>query len=357
MGIYCEINLFKTPEDGVFTPGSKVSGIIKYSLDQVTVFDKITISLNGQGNLVVRERNNKNNDTYTNKEVYAHIDNVIDNGKGNEHGIGMYETTFDFIIPDDVPSTLHYHDRNGSYSIKCDIAYYIKIKFERPGFLQFPTKFKKEFIVNSEYKPTLPNEPLIYGEQTKLFQFCASRNNIVNIKAKIKNSVIPIGGNIYLEYEVTNDTDKIVKSVEVKLVEDYVFTTKSGRKFNLSKDVDKTDTKTGTIESDEKENLNTVVNVPSDIKSERFSKIAFRNFIVRLTVGLPFPHFNLVLDIPVEICDDEIGKYQDSDAVGVDREDPPGYDSPPPYWVAMGAVTKEDAFFGEKTYLFDISHT
>ncbi|XP_053620962.1 uncharacterized protein LOC128681231 [Plodia interpunctella] len=344
MGVYCKINLFK-PSDGAYLPGSNVSGIIQYGVDEATVFDKITVSLKGHGLLVIRESrsDDKGDDTYTNKEVYVDVDNVVENGKKIPHDIGMYEARFDFKLPENIPPSLNYSNGNVSYKIKCDIIYYVRIKFEMSGFLQFAKRFKKELTVLSKIKPTLATEPIIYGEQKSLFKPFTLKKNVVNLKANIKNSVIPIGGNIDVEYEVTNDTSIIIKGVEIKLVENHTF--KGGKTVNMYKDVDSTDTKTGSIKSDERENYDNVINVPSDVTSLGFSAIVSRNYLVRITVELPFPHTNLVLDIPVEIGDlvdeIEVGKEAIQDEVVVD--DALDYDNPPPsYWEVMGEMTKVD---------------
>ncbi|XP_013199286.2 arrestin domain-containing protein 5 [Amyelois transitella] len=343
MGILCQINLFKPP-DGVYTAGSSIQGIIKYGVDEVTVFDKITVSLKGQGNLIVEEQHEKNNSTYSEKEVYIDDDVIVTNEKGIAHEIGMYQTRFDFQLPENIPSSFHYRGRNTSFVVRCDIIYYVRIKFERPGFLQFTKRFKKELTVVSMLKPTLPTEPTIYGEQKKLFQLFSSKRNIVDLKANIRKSVIPTGGKIELDCEVTNDTDVIIKGIEVKLVETHKFKT-SAKDVTFNKDVVDTDTKTGSIKSDETKIHDIVINLPTDASTLVFSKIAFRNYAVRITVQLPFPHINAVLDIPVEIGD----LIRDSDVVDDVNEDTPSdYENPPPYWVAMGEMTNKEEFYSEK---------
>ncbi|XP_053612628.1 uncharacterized protein LOC128676516 [Plodia interpunctella] len=354
MGIHCQINLFK-PSDGAYLTGSTVSGIIKYGVDQETIFDKITVSLKGSGNLILHDKrrrsNNQNYTTHRRTEDYVDIDNVIVNEKQIPHDIGMYETRFDFKLPDNIPSSLDYYHRDVKYRVKCKIVYYIRIKFERPGFLQFANRFRKELTVISRIKPTLLNEPIMYGQQKKLFQLFSRKNSTVNIKASVETPVIRPGGKINLDYEVANGTNLTVKGVEIKLVELYTFTTVGGRKIKIMSDIDGTDMKTSSIKSDEKQNLNIVIVVPSDADKTTFghSNIVSRDYFVKLTTEMPFPHIDAILEIPMEIgdviqevqvqpcpCDDfEIG------------ETPPDYDNPPPsYWEAMGEDdgTKDDEF-------------
>ncbi|XP_013185253.2 uncharacterized protein LOC106130867 [Amyelois transitella] len=350
MGIHCQINLFKPP-DGAFSTGSTVSGVIKYGVDEVTVFDKIVVSLKGQGVLIVHDehrRRDKRHETFRHTETYVDIDNITNNEKKSSHEIGMYETRFDFKLPDNIPSSLHYYGRNTRYRIKCNIIYYIRIKFERPGFLQFAKRFKKELTVVSAIKPTLLTEPVIYGEQKKLFQLFSKRNNVVKIKATIRNSVISPGGQIDLEYEVSNDTNLTINGVETKLVEIYTFKTYGGREIKMINDIDSTDSKTGSIKSDEKQNFDLLMNVPSDKTSLGFSNIVARNYFVRITTELPFPHINAVLEIPVEISDVIQENHDPLQGTEI-GQGPPDYNDPPPsYWVVMGEESKDDEFESEK---------
>ncbi|KAL0881177.1 hypothetical protein ABMA27_002289 [Loxostege sticticalis] len=334
MGVHCEINLFK-PQDGAFTPGSTVSGIIKYAVDEETVFNKITLSLKGNGLLILSDERRRRRDnrihTYRNSEKYVDIENVLHHSdKSVPVPIGAYEFPFNFTLPQCIPPSLKYYTRNVSYVIRCNIKYYISIKFERPGLFKFAKKMKKEITVVSGIKPRLPMEPTIYGEQKKLFQLFTRKPSIVNIKANIESCVIAPGRTVQLNYEVFNQTNLNLKGVETKLVEIYTFTTRGQRKIKMSQDVKDTDSKTGAITSGDSSNMDLSINLPSDIGSLEYSNLVSRDYFVHITAEIPFPHINATLKVPLQI-----GDMNDPNLENVD-------DPPPSYWEVMAEDMKQD---------------
>ncbi|KAM3963634.1 LOW QUALITY PROTEIN: uncharacterized protein ACR2FA_002157 [Aphomia sociella] len=330
MGIHCEIYLNKGA-DGVYVPGNIVSGTIKYGVDVETVFERIIISLKGYGRLTIHEERKSNDqrttktDIYKNSENYVDIDNIIyvKDKEDTPFPIGMYEVPFSFKLPEEVPASLIYHKRDLSHEVWCNIEYYLRIKFERPGFFSFNKKFKKEITVVSGIKPRLPTEPIIHGEQKKIFQLF-SKNKSINIKANIPNSVISTGGKIEFSYEVTNDTNLTIKGVETKLVELYTFTASKMKKVQKQKNIADTDSKTGST-GGKKQMMDTVINVPSERISLEYSNLVAREYFVQLEVLIPFPHWNAMLKIPVQI-----GDRTDFIQEGVQEDEPP-----PSYWEAM----------------------
>ncbi|CAH0406805.1 unnamed protein product [Chilo suppressalis] len=333
MGVHCEINLFK-PSDGVFIPGSTVSGIIKYAVDEETVFNKIDVSLKGNGRLVIRDQTRKRRQNmyiYRNSEEYVDIENIVHNDdKAPPLPVGLYEFPFNFTLPHSIPASLNYLRRNARYRVRCVITYYISIKFHRPGLFQFAKKFKKEITVATVIKPRLPMEPTIYGEQKTLFQLFSRKPNVVNIKANIENCVIDLGGRININYEIFNHTNLNLKGVETKLVEIYTFTTKGHRKVRLSKDIENTDTKTGSISSGESQNMDIAINVPSELGSLEYSNLVSRDYFVYITAIIPFPHTNAELEVPLQI-----GDRNDPSQETVD-------DPPPSYWEVMAEDQKKE---------------
>lgn len=326
MGIFCQINLFKPP-DGAFQSGEGVSGMIKYALDEQTEFVKITVSLKGMGQLRIIERtNNKNRrNSYCKKEVYVDTDEIIQEGKFTIP-VGSYETKFSFKLPQDIPPSFEYYDHISRYRVNCEIKYYVRIKFEKPGWFTFAKHFRKEITVASAIKPKLLMEPVIYGERKTLIQLFSSKTSTVIMKANITNSVIPIGGKIDLQYEIFNDTNVIVKSVETKLIEVHTFKATGHEEVNAYEDIPDSDSKTASIKCGETLTMPIEINVPSDKVSVDHSEMVSRNYVVRITAELPMPHRNVLLEIPVQI----------GDIVQRDECDPP-----PSYWEAMGEEEKD----------------
>jgi hypothetical protein len=333
MGVHCEINLFK-PSDGAFVPGSRVNGVIKYAVDQETVFSKISVSLNGSGWFAITDHQNhqqKNSRTFRNSENYVNVENFILNAdKAPPLPVGLYEHTFNFLLPQSIPGSLDYFRRTARYRVRCVIQYYIKIKFEKPGFFEFDKKFKKEITVVPAIKPRLPMEPTIYGEQKKLFQLFSRKPKIVNIKANVESCVLCPGGKVNFNYEILNDTSLNLKGVETKLVETYTFTTKGEREVKQSRDIENTDTKTGSINSGSSQSMDVSIDIPSDLGSLEHSNLVSRDYFVHITVEIPFPHINAVLEIPLQVGDKNESTSETSD------------DPPPSYWEVMSEDKKKD---------------
>uniref|UniRef100_A0A1E1WTJ3 Arrestin C-terminal-like domain-containing protein n=1 Tax=Pectinophora gossypiella TaxID=13191 RepID=A0A1E1WTJ3_PECGO len=330
MGIHCEINLCKHL-DGAFTPGSTVSGCIKYAIDEDTVFNRITVSLKGNGRLSMKRKQSKNRtQTYWNKEEYVDIDNVIHNDENGEKKlpVGSYESQFSFTLPEKIPSTLYYSKYVASYDITCKNTYYIRIKFKRPGFLSFDKKFKKEITVVSGITPRYPNIPSICGERKSLTQLFSKKNSVVDIKATIKTRIIKPGDKIELTYEVNNDTNIVIKDIETKLMEVYTFTSENGRDVTADKDVKDTDSKTGSIKAGDTKSMDIEIIPPSDKVSLDYSKMVTREYVVSIIARLPLPHRNAVLKIPVQIGEEDVIRLHG--------------DAPPSYWETMVEDTKKD---------------
>lgn len=371
MGVHCEINLLKPP-DGVFVPGAKIAGVIKYAFDEETTIKGIIVSLKGSGYLRIRDthKNKKNRKvTYRNRESYVDIDNVIQNDE-KVFPIGLYETRFSFRIPANLPPTLKYFKQIPFYNIHCVIGYYVRIKFERPGMFKVNKHFKKDITFASGITPRYPTTPTIYGEQKKLFHLFSWKTSVVNMKTNVKSCVIPHGGKIELDYEVINDSGVKVKAVEFKLVETYTFKPRGHIAVRTHQDVIDTDSKASSVGVGETQKMRIVMNVPSEKTSIENCDMLSRDYFVKMTVVLPMPHFNATLEIPVQI-----GDHYTSDAVldaanvynsdrceqnqnnpsespytqGAAQYDPSdssiinSYDDPPPsYWEVMGEHNEDD---------------
>uniref|UniRef100_A0A2A4JQG5 Arrestin C-terminal-like domain-containing protein n=1 Tax=Heliothis virescens TaxID=7102 RepID=A0A2A4JQG5_HELVI len=328
MGIFCQINLFKPP-DGAFYSGQAVSGMIKYGLDEPMEIEKITVSLKGVGHLRLTERTNKKNrrHTYGSSEVYVDTDEVMQEGK-IKIPPGSYELLFNFRLPQNVPPSIEYNKHIPRYAVNCQIKYYVRIKFARPGWFTFAKHFRKEITVASTIKPRLSMEPVIYGERSTLIQLFTSKPSTVIMKANVLNSVIPNGGKITIESEVQNDTNINIKTVEIKMMETYTFKAIGHPDVKVYEDIPSCECKTASIKAGATQNMPVDIVVPSDRVSLDNSKFVSRDYIVRITSVLPIPHRNVVLDIPVQIGD----KVQRQEV----------FDLPPTYWEAMGEVDKED---------------
>lgn len=303
MGISCQINLFKPP-NSVFHPGDIVSGIIKYVLPEQMEFDKIVTSLKGSGSLEIRAaaqnvyRSDEN--VQCTNETYVDIDNVITKGK-TKVPAGSYDVNFNFTLPQILPSSFFFQNSVKHYRINCLVKYYVRIKFQRPGWFNFSKRFRKEVYVVSGITPKLLMQPIIYGKSKKLLRFFSRKNANINMKATIQNSVIPISGQIHIDYEIKNDSNVPITCIEIKLIEIYTFKVQGHAKVKVCEDVPNTGAKIGRISCGILKPLVVDISVPIDKATLQNSNLIKRDYVVRTKATLPMPHRNIVLDIPVEI--------------------------------------------------------
>ncbi|XP_038217833.1 uncharacterized protein LOC119836530 [Zerene cesonia] len=323
MGVSCVISL-KAPPGGVFLAGSVVTGEITYSVNENTVIKRITMSLKGIGTVRVVMSSYKRQHTTFNKERYVDNNEIILD-KGDQHGTtlnaGSYNAPFKFVIPEKVPPSTRASRREGNYRLKYKIAYFVSMKFERPGFMAFPKRFRKEIQVKSDITPTLPREPLTYGEQKKLFHPFSSTDSIVHIKSTILDSVVKAGDILHFEYEVSNKSHLAILAMQTKIVE--MITPKKRRKhITFKHDMPGTDAKQRRIEVGETPQLFVDIKIPADALTIDTCELATRKYGICITAILPLPHLNLQLLIPIEVL-----MKRDT----VIREN----DAPPSYWDVM----------------------
>lgn len=324
MGVSCEINLNKS---GSYHAGEEVSGVIRYALNEPMETESITVSLKGGGRLKVQRRHRKHTRRYSNREVYVDIDKIMQGHSTLEPG--QHEIEFKFKLPEKIPPTFTYRKFNTRHRIICNIKYYIRMKIYRPGLLHMTKHFRKELNVVSTLTPTLPMEPSMHGERSKLFQLCSSKQNTVIMKANIPNSVIPIGGEIEIQSEIENDTNIVIKNVEIKLLEVFKIKAKGHSALKFYNEIQNCERQTGAIQSGCTQVIPFSIVVPSEKTTLQHSAMLSRDYSVKMIANLPCFHRNVVLEIPVQIGD--LSQIGGSD------------DGLPSYWEAMGMAEKDNS--------------
>ncbi|XP_038217712.1 uncharacterized protein LOC119836455 [Zerene cesonia] len=325
MGIFCEINL-NTPEGGKFISGSVLSGEIKYAVDKNTVFKKITVSLKGIGTTSIEYNNSnkdekKSTDHYT--EKYVNIEQILLDKAKDDDGttlkIGSYTAAFQFNIPNRIPPSVNIYRSDTNHTVRYKVNYYITIKFQRPGLISFPKRYKKDIQIVSNIIPTLSQTPVTLGEKKKLFHIFSRRDSVINLKATILNSVVRAGGNVQFLYELANHSNVKIKYVKMKIVE-YIEFKKSRRSVSFYRDLDATETKTGSIQSGNTQQMTVEISVPDDALTIDSCKLAARDYYVYIVVALPLPHINFYLRMPIQVM--------------LSTENVPP-ENPPSYWDVM----------------------
>ncbi|XP_072938817.1 uncharacterized protein [Epargyreus clarus] len=331
MGIHCEIYLHKPP-NGAFVGvrGNVVSGVIRYVVNVPTTITEITASIKGEGIMKVeyllRRDDQKQPETEIRTETYIDVNTISQSGL-TVLQVGAYDLPFRVIIPHDIPPTSKYVKYGNIHNVTCKISYHVRIRFSRPGLMTFAKQFTKEIIIIAALVPRLPTSPAIYNGHKKLTQLFSSKQSHINIKANVPNSVLRCGDKIELNYEVINDTNVVIKSVEVKVVEVYTFNPLSGREVVITENVPGTETKTVAIQKGGTQEMSVEITMPADRESLDHSKIVSREYFVLLIVNLPMPHRNYVQKIPIQI-----GNNIHDSVVQFDNH---LISQPPSYWDAM----------------------
>lgn len=341
MGIKCEIHLDKTA-DG-YKPGSTVSGVIKYSVDKITTFTEIIVSLKGQGFTFIFK-------TFTNhehNETLVDIDKAItEKEKPVTVPIGSQSVHFDFKLPTNLPPSLTYETSHEMVDVSCVIRYYIRIKFVRPGVFEFTKRFKKPITVQSNIiTPTLPRDPAEYQERKTLMQLFSNKEQIVALKATIQNSVISVGGTVKVECLVENLTTHTIKCLFAELMEVHRFyKSVTSKGFEVPTDTVATIEATTTINPGQSQSFHFEFNVPHHKVSLENSKVVSRNYFVIIEAFLPLPHMPAVVKIPLQIgsIDDDGLLSEAAGGMTSGNGQSAFTDIPPSYWEAMGEDKDDD---------------
>lgn len=320
MGVICQI-LIKRPREGFHRPGSKVSGIIKYVIDEPTEYKKIVLSFIGKGKcqwqVTTGSGKNRRTTTYTGTEEYftEKINIIESKEKIIALKPGSYECPFEFLLPIECPST--YKDDT------CTIKYEIQLKFVKSSFFSINKRFNTEINVQSYVNPTIIEGKTIFGLEKKLLKLFSSKDHKIYLKAAVSNTIFSIGEAAELEFTVTNDTNVKLTSVRTELIEHNIYTANCGTQKGSEEIISKLTKETPSVPENAIANMSTSIPMVHECFSIQNSRIISRMFTLKVTVRLPIPYVNDSVGIPFvigerrrEIVTEPAEEY---------LEDPPSY--------------------------------
>ncbi|XP_073949844.1 arrestin domain-containing protein 2-like [Choristoneura fumiferana] len=343
MGVSCRIYI-KKPREGIHRAGKPVIGILSYAIDQPTEYQTATLSLIGKAKCQWTMHSGKTTHTYTGHETFLSLRlNILD--KRPEETVtlpvGAYEFQFQFTLPFEIPPS--FQDKHS------DIEYHLVARFEKPSFFSWARKFEKKLTVYGNVNPTVPMEPVSYGIRKVLFKLFSSKEHVVDIKAQITKSFLMPGENAELQLIVTNDTDTNIKYVSTELI---------SRTSYHSTGFFGTDTKieektyhpcmvmTPSVPQNKISKFTCLVPTLPELYSIQHCKIIKKDYFLRLTASLSFPHINPSVNIPIVIGEGRFGDC--SGVIELDNIDeaneaaPNIMDSPPSYWEVMNEDNSEE---------------
>ncbi|KAL0840776.1 hypothetical protein ABMA28_015959 [Loxostege sticticalis] len=308
MGIYCETDIH-TPPGGIFAPGSPVTGVVRYTIDEGTSVDEVIISLKGVGKLdVTKYPQIEFSATYTREEEHVNVASIVKTNDNEPIIRGKkYETEFNFTLPVEIPSSLEYKKRQGKYEVAIHINYKIQTKFIVAGRFSSNKKFIKEIkVANTAITPTLPMIPNVYAQSRKLFQPFRKAHSIVDIKATVLSSVVLPGGKLEIVYEVQNNTNLVVEAIKTNLFEAYDFYASKTHIVKQTRRIKDLESKSGAVKSRDSFKSSCEFMLPPDLHNiTQYSQLVRRGYFFLITVNLPSPYDDVDLRIPLEIGNPE----------------------------------------------------
>ncbi|XP_022814528.1 arrestin domain-containing protein 2-like [Spodoptera litura] len=293
MGVMCQILLDRT-EDGVFKAGGLVTGTLKYFIDEPTQYEKISMCFLGKGQCYWSEKNNNSDNisdttSYSNSEEYVNQTVNLYLGTNKQDLIsGTFEYPFQFLLPNDIPPSF----KDGT----CTIRYKITVTFVKQNFLKTNNEFDVEIPVMSYVNPCSP-EPLIFSLKKDLFSFKLSRT--IELKGEIRKTCVAPGDNFEMTLTVNNNSNLSI-FIKTELVYRVTYISSCNHK-NFGGHIVKDTSTMSPIAANGVENLICVVPTLQNVYSIQHTKVMIREYRVRVTFKLPFPHINAVLEIPVTV--------------------------------------------------------
>ncbi|KAL0892578.1 hypothetical protein ABMA27_015675 [Loxostege sticticalis] len=348
MGIYCATDIH-TPPGGIFAPGSSVTGVVRYTIDEGISVDEVIISLKGVGKLVVEKNPRSRYSTiYIREEEYVNVATIVKTDDNQPIKCGKkYETEFNFTLPVKIPSSLEHKKLQGKYEVAIHIYYNIRTKFLVAGRFSLNKKFTKEIkVANTEITPTLLMIPNIHGQRRKLFQPFRKAHSIVNIKATVQSSVLLPGGKLEIAYEVQNNSNLVVEAIKTNLFVAYDFYASKTHIVKQTRRIKDLESKSGAVKSRDSFKSSCEFMLPPDLHNiTQYSKLVKRGYFFLITVKLPSPYHDVNLRIPLEIgnpvyntvVSNELHQKADNLAVKDRYIESAGtsHDPPPSYWQSI----------------------
>ncbi|XP_075974348.1 arrestin domain-containing protein 2-like [Anticarsia gemmatalis] len=287
MGLQCQILL--PPKEEVYRGGDFVEGTLKYSLDEPMLFNSIFLFLSGRGECYWTESDDDNSSkSYRGTEEYVSEKMTIQALKGTVEP-SVYEYQFKFQLPKVLPTSFH--------DTICTISYKVVAEFHIPGIFKSKV-FDTEIPVYGPLKRVHP-QPLIFG-LTKT-PFSLTSKGPVDLKVEIDKTYLTPGEKITLKCTTTNNSGVPVTGIITRLVNKTTYISDFGHKRIRTDNVD------GSVwewVGTDKNSVNTVIcDVPTqpNLFTIQHTKVMTRDYLVTVTVKLPFPHVNASVELPVVI--------------------------------------------------------
>lgn len=293
MGLDCQIVILNVKGHG-FRSGETISGTLKYSIDEITEFETITISLKGEGKI---EWTSDGDHHYLKEEYLAMHTSVL--GRKEKKNAGIYDHSFHFVLPEDLPSSLNHP--------LCKILYTVSSVFVTTARRNHKEEFHNEVPVLGYLKPESP-EILAFNLTKRPFSLLLAQKT-VNCDIKIQKTFLTPGENIKIDIMIRNDTRIHVSCVKLKLICEYIYIISSKEK-PVKRQTIKESVREHPAIDDNVAYLKCAVPTLLNLYSIRNAKFFKRDYKVVITTKFPFPHKKVSVCIPVVIGNKHVAKTE-----------------------------------------------
>ncbi|XP_022814745.1 uncharacterized protein LOC111348384 [Spodoptera litura] len=292
MGVMCQILLDRT-EDGVFKAGGLVTGTLKYFIDKPTQYRRISLCFVGKGECQWSESDSDSDDNdstdYSNCQEYFTQVIMVYLGTNNKDLIsGAFEYPFQFLLPNDIPPSFK--------DDICKIKYKITVTFAKANFMKTNKHFDVEIPMTSYVNPC-SLEPMMFSLKKDLISL--KTPNKVEIKGEISKTCVAPGDSFEMILTVNNDSN-ISVFIRTELVSRVTYVSSSNRK-KVDEEIVKNTCIMKSVATNGVTSLTHMVPTYPNLYSIQHTKVMVREYKVKITAKLPFPHIDAVLDIPVAI--------------------------------------------------------
>ena len=324
MGLECQIFL-QDSKEGVYRPGETVVGALNYTINKPKKYLSIDVSFVGKGRCKWSESDSDEETTigscldsdnekitYSNEEEYI-SKNINLFSLGDGEGVvlsGTFEYPFDFLLPDDLPTSL----KNPT----CTIEYKVIATFVKEKNSKIKT-FEEEVTVYGYVHPCSP-EPQVFG-LLKDFSSPTTVNNFT-VKAEIDRTFVTPGENFTLTFAVENNSDVPIV-IEAELIKYFTYVAAGGQTTKIQTEpMDTTRNYTPAIKEKSETQLTLIVPTLPSLYSIQHSKILIGDYQVRVIAKVPLSHIIAAVEVPVVIGERKVIH----DVVTQDNQgDPPSY--------------------------------
>ena len=286
------IEIILDQSESCFAPGSVVRGTLVVELEEAKSYEKITVLLEGKGKVSWQEGSGNNRVTYYSSERYVDLKTVLwESSQSPDETLerGRYTYPFEFVLPENCPSSFRSHVGRIYYKIKGLIS---------TGQFKFDIKVNQYFdVVKCVSIDQSLTQKDINVEKKKQVGFSCCGCGVITFSAQLPCDGFSVGQEIPVQVNVENGSGRLIK-IRARLIERITYITTRKRRTSENEIAVKLSESLRSHAFSYWTSSNFLV--PQIRPAITSSKIIKSQYMVRVTVVIPWA-LNSSIDIPVTI--------------------------------------------------------